>query len=120
ISLLAENAFTAHDAQSLPCAIRSDRGPRQNAVSDPSAHAATWLRLCSGQRRPPHAGTASLAGAQEHSTHGARHRAVAASVQRLLALIVGDRGIDDASVQRLSGGCVRHLVLSPSLNMPEA
>jgi hypothetical protein len=25
-----------------------------------------------------------------------------------------------ASVEQLSGGCVRHLVLSPSLNMPEA
>jgi integrase len=42
----------ADDAQGLPCAIRSDRGSRQNAVSDPSAHAATWLRLCPSQRRP--------------------------------------------------------------------
>ena len=63
-------------------------------IPDTSAHAAAWLRLCPSQRRPRHTGTASLAGAQEHSTHGALHRAVAASVQGLLALIVGDRGID--------------------------
>jgi hypothetical protein len=31
---------------------RSDRGPGQDAVSDPSAHAAPWLRLCACQCRP--------------------------------------------------------------------
>jgi integrase len=31
---LHDRAGRAYDAQSLPCAIRSDRGSRQNAVSD--------------------------------------------------------------------------------------
>src|SRR5262249_7784348 len=68
LARLYDRAGRAYDAQSLPCTIRSDRGPRQNALSDPSAHAAAWLRLCPGQRRPRHAGTASLAGGRIYST----------------------------------------------------
>ena len=34
-----------YDAQSLQCAIRSDRGSGQDAIPDTSAHAAAWLRL---------------------------------------------------------------------------
>jgi len=45
-------AGPAYDAQSLPCGIRSDRGSRQNAVSDPTAHDARRLPLRPGQRRP--------------------------------------------------------------------
>src|SRR5262249_55193990 len=75
--------------QGLPYAIRSDRGSGQNAVSDPSAHAAPRLRLRPGERRPRHAGATGLARTQEHPAHGAPHRAVAASVQGLLAIIVG-------------------------------
>src|SRR5262249_11119946 len=80
-------AGRADDAQGLPCAIRSDRGSRQNALSDPSAHAAAWLRLRPGERRPRPAGATGLARAQEHPAHGALRRAVAASVQGLLALM---------------------------------
>jgi hypothetical protein len=47
--------------------------------------------LCPGERGPRHTGATGLARAQEHSAHGALHRAVATSVQGLLALIVGDR-----------------------------
>src|SRR5262249_23327648 len=94
LTRLYDRAGRADDAQGLPFAIRSDRGSGQDALSDPSAHAAAWLRLGPSERRPRHTGAASLAGAQEHSTHRALHRAVAASVQGLLALIVGDRGID--------------------------
>jgi hypothetical protein len=78
------------------CPYMPLRGSRQNAVSDPSAHAAVRLRLCAGQCRPRHAGAASLSWSQEYSARGALHRAVAASVQGLLALIVGDRGSDHA------------------------
>src|SRR5262249_59945604 len=53
---LHDRAGRADDAQGLPRAIRSDRGSRQDAVSDPSAHAATWLRLCPGERGPRHTG----------------------------------------------------------------
>ena len=38
-------------------------------------------------------GATGLARAQKHPAHGALHRAVAASVQGLLALIVGNRGM---------------------------
>src|SRR5262249_37026427 len=86
LARLYDRAGRTDDAQGLPCAIRWDRGSRQNALSDPSAHAAPRLRLRPGERRPRHTGAASLAGAQEYSTHGALHRAVAASVQGLLAL----------------------------------
>src|SRR5262245_5443237 len=86
LARLYDRAGRADDAQSLPCAIWSDRGSGQDAIPDTSAHAASWLRLCSSQRRPRHTGAAGLAGAQEHPAHGALHRAVAASVQGLLAL----------------------------------
>ena len=67
-------------------AIRSDRDSRQNAVSDPSAHAAARLRLCPGQRRPRHAFPASLAGAQEYPAHGALYGVGTGSVQGFLAI----------------------------------
>src|SRR5262245_31267251 len=70
---LHDRAGRADDAQSLPCAIRSDRGSGQNAVSDPSAHAATRLRLCPGERRSRHTGATGLARPQEHPAHGALH-----------------------------------------------
>src|SRR5262249_23636725 len=87
LACLYGGAGRADDAQGLPCAIRSDRGSRQNAIPDTSAHAATWLRLCPGERGPRHTGATGLARAQEHPAHGALHRAVAASVQGLLALL---------------------------------
>src|SRR5262249_55328091 len=86
LARLYDRAGRADDAHGLPCAIPSDWGPGQDAVSDPSAHAAAWLRLCPSQRRPRHAGTASLAGAQEHSTHRALPRPSAGKVQVFLAL----------------------------------
>ena len=43
------------DAQGLPCAIRPDRHAGQDAIPDPSAHAAARLRLCPGQCRPRYA-----------------------------------------------------------------
>jgi hypothetical protein len=58
-------------AQSLPCAIRSDRGSRQDAIPYPSAHAAPRLRVCPSQRRPRHAGATGMARAQEHPAHDA-------------------------------------------------
>src|SRR6516162_7436906 len=66
-------------------------------------HAATWLRLCPSQRRPRHTGATGLARPQEHPAHRALHRVVAASVQGLLALIVGDRGIDLKPLTRTIG-----------------
>ena len=48
-------------------------------------------------------GATGLARAQKHPAHGALHRAVAASVQGLLALIVGDRGIDLKPLTRTIG-----------------
>src|SRR5215471_20833060 len=54
-------------------------------ILDTSAHAAACLRLRPCQRRPRHAGTASLAGAQEYSAHGALHRAGPGSIYELLA-----------------------------------
>src|SRR5262245_13651234 len=62
-------------------------GLGQDAIPDPSANAAAWLRLCPGKRWPRHAGATGLARAQEHPAHGALHRAVAASVQGFLALL---------------------------------
>src|SRR5262244_2736921 len=86
LARLYDRAGRADDAQGLPCAIRSDRGSSQDAIPDTSPHAAAWLRLCPSQRRPRHAGTASLAGAQEYSTHRALHRTCAGQVQGFLAL----------------------------------
>src|SRR5215467_8920418 len=88
-----DRAGRADDAHGLPCAIRSDRGSRQNAVSDPSARAATRLRLCLSQRRPRYTGATGLARPQEHPAHRALHGAVAASVQGLLALIDRRSGV---------------------------
>jgi hypothetical protein len=82
---LYDRAGGADDAQSIPCAIRSDRVAGQDAIPDTSAHAAAWLRLCPSQRRPRHQGAAGLARAQKHSAHGALHRAGTGQVQKLLA-----------------------------------
>src|SRR6516225_421181 len=73
--------------------VLSDRGSGQDAIADTSAHAAAWLRLCPSQRRPRHTGATGLARPQEHPAHRALHRAVAASVQGLLAIIVGRCGM---------------------------
>jgi hypothetical protein len=59
LARLYDRAGRADDAQGLPCAIRSDRGSGQAAIPDPSAHAATWLWLCLGQRGPRHPCAAS-------------------------------------------------------------
>src|SRR5262249_40098604 len=100
LARLYDGARRADDAQSLPCAIRSDRCSGQDAIPDPSAHAAAWLRLCPGQRRPRHTGATGLARSQEHPAYRALHRSVAASVQGLLALI--DRRSRHRLVDRLS------------------
>ena len=44
LARLYDRTGRADDAQSLPCAIRSDRGSSQDAIPDTSAHAAAWLR----------------------------------------------------------------------------
>jgi hypothetical protein len=72
--------------------LRSHRGARQDAVPSASAHAATRVRLCLGQCWPRHTRIAGVSRSQEHSAHGALHRACAASVQGLLALTIA--GID--------------------------
>ena len=65
LARLHDRAGRADDAQGLPCTIRSDRGLGQDGIPDTSAHAAAWLRLRPGERRPRHTGAAGLAGAQE-------------------------------------------------------
>src|SRR6516164_9734207 len=85
LARLHDRAGRADDAQGLPCAIRSDRRSGQDAIPDTSAHAAAWLRLRPGERRPRHQGAAGLARAQKHSAHGALHRAGTGQVQKLLA-----------------------------------
>src|SRR5262249_47590098 len=86
---LYDRAGGADDAQGLPCAIRSDRGSGQDAIPDTSAHAAAWLRLRPGERRPRHTRATGLAGAQEHPTPGGVPRTCARSILELLAIIVG-------------------------------
>src|SRR5262249_23802941 len=66
LARLYDRAGRTDDAQGLPCAIRSDRGSGQDAIPNTSAHAAAWLRLRPGERRPRHAGATGLAWAQEH------------------------------------------------------
>jgi hypothetical protein len=61
----------------------------QDAVSDPSAYAAPWLRLCACQCRPRYAGAASVAWPSQHSAHGPLHRTCAGSVQGFLAIARG-------------------------------
>src|SRR5262249_4018125 len=84
LARLHNRAGRADDAQGLPCAIRSDRGSGQDAIPDPSAHAAAWLRLCPSQRQPRHAGATSLARPQKHPTHGSLSRTFACPLPRLL------------------------------------
>src|SRR5215475_5222575 len=86
LARLYDRAGRADDAQSLPCAIRSDRGSGQDAIPDPSAHATAWLRLRPSQRWPRHQGVAGVARPQEHPAHGALHRAGTGQVQKFLAL----------------------------------
>src|SRR5262249_24874821 len=86
LTRLYVGAGRADDAQGIPRAVRPHRCSGQDAVSDPSAHVATWLRLRPGERGPRHSVAPSLAGAQEHPAHGALHRVGTASVQGLLAL----------------------------------
>jgi integrase len=88
LARVSVRAWRADDAEGFPRAIRSDRGSCQNAVSNPSAHAATWLRLCAGQCGARHSGAASLSRPQEYPAHGALHRVSAGSVQGLLAMKV--------------------------------
>src|SRR6516165_7986729 len=68
----------------LPPAYPAPRGSRQDAISDPPAHASPRLRVQAGQRWPRHAGPAALPWAQEHPTHGQVYRNGARQVQRLL------------------------------------
>src|SRR5512132_333677 len=74
LARLYDRAGRTDDAQGLPCAIRSDWGSGQDAIPDTSAHAATWLWLCLGQRGPRHTGATGLARAQEHPAYRALHR----------------------------------------------
>jgi len=55
-------------------------GARAKMQFPTSAHAAAWLRLRPGERRPRHTGATGLARPQEHSAHGALHRACAGSI----------------------------------------
>src|SRR5215510_3338209 len=80
LARLYVRAGGADDAQGLPCAIRSDRGSGQDAIPDTSAHAATRLRLCPGERGPRHTGATGLARSQEHPAHRALHRTCAGSI----------------------------------------
>ena len=64
-----------------------DRG--QAWLQGASAHAAARLRLRAGQQGPRHPRAAGLPRAQEHSAHGALHRAVADAVQGFLARLNG-------------------------------
>ena len=64
---------------------RAGRHGGQAGLQGASAHAATRLRLCAGQQGTRHAGAAGLPRPQEHSAHGALHRAVADTVQGFLA-----------------------------------
>src|SRR5215831_19382951 len=82
LARVPDRAGRADDAQGLSCAIRSDRGSGQDAIPDPSAHAATWLRLRPSQRRPRHTGATGLARPQKHPTHG--YRTFACPLPRLL------------------------------------
>src|SRR5262249_49949927 len=90
LTRLYVGAGRADDAQGIPRAVRPHRYSGQDAVSDPSAHAATWLRLRPGERGPRHSVAPSLARAQEHPAHGALHGAGARPLQELLALIWRD------------------------------
>jgi integrase len=49
-----------NDAEGLSCPVREDRCSGQNAIPDPSAHAAPWLRLCAGECGTRHSGAAGL------------------------------------------------------------
>src|SRR5262249_58539701 len=91
LTRLYVGAGRADDAQGIPRAVRPHRCSGQDAVSDPSAHAATWLRLRPGERGPRHSVAPSLARAQEYPAHCALYRAGARSVQGLLALIPNRR-----------------------------
>src|SRR5262245_24680633 len=82
----ALQAAWTDDAQGFPCAIWSDWYSSQDAIPDPSAHAAPRLRLCPSQCRARHQGAAGMAWPQEHSACRALYRAGAAPLQGLLAL----------------------------------
>jgi hypothetical protein len=101
-------AGRADDAQGLPCAIRSDWGSGQAAIPGTSAHAATWLWLCPGERGPRHTGATGLARSQEHPAHGALHRAGAGSVQGFLAMMM--------RLEKLLSTCRPWRVLGQSAN----
>jgi integrase len=75
-----------------------------------------------GQRGPRHTGATGLARAQEHPAHGALYRAVAASVQGLLAIgggyALANAGHDTRALQAWLGHkniqhTVRYTELSP-------
>src|SRR5262249_4535410 len=93
LARLHDRAGRADDAQGLPCAIRSDRGSGQDAIPDPSAHAAAWLRLRPSQRRPRHTGATSLARPQKHPTHVSLYRTFACPLPRLLE---GERPLNES------------------------
>src|SRR5262245_26526113 len=57
----------------------------KDGVSNPPAHAATWLRLRPGKCRPRHASAAGVAGASQYSAHGALHGNGAEPISRFLA-----------------------------------
>ena len=71
---------------------QAHRRTRGFGISSPLPHAPPCLRLCLGQRRPRHARTPRLAGPPQHPAHGQVYRAVADTVQGLLALLTGSVG----------------------------
>src|SRR6476660_2623912 len=60
LACVHDGARRADDTEGVSCAVWPDRSPSEDAIPDPSAHAAPRLRLCVGQCRPRYAPTASL------------------------------------------------------------
>ena len=77
----------------LPQVGGSPRRRGQARVPGPSAHAAARLRVSPGQPGRRYSQPAGLPRAQEHSAHGALHRAFADPVQRVLARLISGGGL---------------------------
>jgi hypothetical protein len=94
----------AHGTEELPHVDLALGRAGENAVSRPSAHASTCLRLRTGECRPRHARAAGVVRASQHPAHGSLYGNVAEPVSGLLAITSRSLAVTVTALRQRKGG----------------